>query len=49
MYAGKGYTFIQYSKKSPTGVDQRVDLRKDGCEYIFEVLERDINENRTRH
>jgi hypothetical protein len=52
VYQGEKYEFIEYSSASPTGVEQRVILRRKGIEISHpagyhehhEVLERELED-----
>ena len=45
FYRGNEFEFLGYSKSSPSGVNQRVELKTEGKDYITETLESDIHEN----
>ena len=46
IYDGEKYEFIEYDPTSPTGVNQRVLLKKEGVEATYGVLERELNYER---
>jgi hypothetical protein len=45
FYCGNEFEFLGYSKSSPSGVNQRVELKAEGKDYITETLESDMHEN----
>ena len=44
IYEGEKYEFIEYDPTSPTGVNQRVLLKKEGVEATYGVLERELED-----
>ena len=44
MYRKDKYEFIEYDPTSPTGVDQRVILKREGIESVYVVLERELED-----
>jgi hypothetical protein len=44
MYGGEEYKFIEYDPTSPTGINQRVILKKEGVEPVYGVHERELED-----
>ena len=45
IYGNIEYIFSGYTKNSPDGREQRIDLKVEGEDYIVEMYERSLYEN----